>query len=123
MATSWPVRGVPGSPKGWLLTVASRRLIDDVRQWHGEEPDWRQTREKIAATYGPDRYGGNCHVVPNHALIILALLYGEDDFRTSLMIVNTIGTTRVACSNGPTVEAPSARMTSGMSATNSAAYL
>ncbi len=22
---SWPARGVPGSPKGWLLTVASRR--------------------------------------------------------------------------------------------------
>ena len=36
---------------------------------------------------------------------------------------NTIGTVRVACSNGPTVEAPWARMTSGASATNSAACL
>ena len=36
---------------------------------------------------------------------------------------NTIGTVRVACSNGPTVEAPEARMTSGASATNSAACL
>ena len=30
-------------------------------------------------------------MVPNHALIILALLYGDDDFRRSLMIVNTAG--------------------------------
>ena len=36
---------------------------------------------------------------------------------------NTIGTVRVACSNGPTVEAPWARMTSGASAANSAACL
>ena len=34
---------------------------------------------------------------------------------------NTIGTVRVACSNGATVEAPWARMTSGASAANSAA--
>jgi hypothetical protein len=30
-------------------------------------------------------------MVPNHALIILALLYGDDDFRRSQMIVNTAG--------------------------------
>ena len=36
---------------------------------------------------------------------------------------NTIGTVRVACSNGPTGALPEARMTSGASATNSAAYL
>ena len=30
-------------------------------------------------------------MVPNHALIIFALLYGDDDFRKSLMIVNTSG--------------------------------
>ena len=38
-------------------------------------------------------------------------------------IANTIGTVRVACSNGPTAEPPVARMTSGASATNSAACL
>ena len=35
----------------------------------------------------------------------------------------SIGTVRVACSNGPKVGAPWARMTSGASATNSAACL
>ena len=36
---------------------------------------------------------------------------------------NTIGTVRLACSNGPTVVPPVASMTSGVRATNSAAYL
>jgi ADP-ribosylglycohydrolase len=67
------------------------RLIADMREWHAGEPDWREAREKIAATYGYDKYLGNCHMVPNHALIILALLYGDDDIRESLTIVNTAG--------------------------------
>ncbi len=67
------------------------RLIEDIRDWRAGEPDWRKTREKIAATYGYDKYGGNCHMVPNHALIIHALLHGDDDFQKSLMIVNTCG--------------------------------
>lgn len=67
------------------------RLIHDIREWHVAEPDWRKARDLIAANYGYDRYGGNCHMVPNHALIIHALLYGNDDFGRSLMIVNTSG--------------------------------
>jgi hypothetical protein len=67
------------------------RMIDDVRDWHAGEKDWRKTRERIAENYGYDKYGGNCHIVPNHALIIHALLHGEDDFQRSLMIVNTCG--------------------------------
>lgn len=67
------------------------RLIADIREWHATEPDWRATREKIAAHYGYDKYIGNCHMVPNHALIIMGLLYGDDDFARTLMIVNTAG--------------------------------
>ncbi|MFM9108237.1 MAG: ADP-ribosylglycohydrolase family protein [Chloroflexota bacterium] len=67
------------------------RLIHDVRAWHAAEPDWRKTRELIAGSYGYDKFGGNCHMVPNHALIIHALLHGEDDFSRSQMIVNTSG--------------------------------
>jgi ADP-ribosylglycohydrolase len=67
------------------------RLIADIREWHGQDADWQTTRARIAAQYGYDRYGGNCHIVPNHALIILSLLYGADDFQRSLMIVNSCG--------------------------------
>ena len=67
------------------------RVISDVREWHAKEPDWRKARELIAAKYGYDKFIGACHMVPNHALIIHSLLYGDDDFRKSLMIVNTSG--------------------------------
>ncbi len=68
------------------------RMINQIREWHAATPDdWRATRELIAAHYGYDKYGGNCHMVPNHALIIHSLLHGDDDFQKSLMIVNTCG--------------------------------
>ena len=68
-----------------------RRLIDDIRGWHAAEPDWRKTRERIAAHYGYDKYPGVCHVVPNHGLIVFSLLYGGGDFAKTLTIVNTSG--------------------------------
>ncbi|NXY98258.1 RNA polymerase sigma factor [Streptomyces sp. BR123] len=30
-ATRWPQTGLPDNPRGWLVTVASRRLVDEVR--------------------------------------------------------------------------------------------
>jgi len=67
------------------------RMIGDIREWHGKEPDWQKAFELLAAHYGYDKYSGNCHMVPNHGLIILSLLYGDDDFQKTLMIVNTCG--------------------------------
>ncbi len=67
-------------------------LIGDVREWAAESgDDWRATLRKIQASYGYDKFGGNCHMVPNHAIILLALLHGRDDFQRSLMIANTAG--------------------------------
>ncbi len=67
------------------------RVIADLREWHSKYPDWHTTREKIVEHYGYDKYGGNCHMVPNHALIMLGLLYSDDDFQKALMITNTAG--------------------------------
>jgi ADP-ribosylglycohydrolase len=67
------------------------RMIGDIREWHRTEPDWRAAREKLEAHFGYELYGGNCHIVPNHGLIVLALLYGAGDFARSMMIVNTAG--------------------------------
>ena len=49
------------------------RLIADLREWHSANPDWHDGRERIAQKYGYDRYTGGCHIVPNHALIILII--------------------------------------------------
>src|SRR5437763_1675124 len=67
------------------------RLIADLRDWRETDGDWRKTRERIVQRYGYDKFIGNCHMVPNHAVILLALLYGDDDFQRSLMIANTAG--------------------------------
>ena len=66
------------------------RMIADVRLWqkHG---DWRQTRQRIEDTYGYDKYLGICHVIPNHAVMIMALLYGGHDFHKAMHIINTCG--------------------------------
>src|SRR5580692_1069048 len=41
----WPDGGVPGNPRGWLMTVASRRLIDQIRSDQA-----RRDREWATAT-------------------------------------------------------------------------
>ena len=42
-ATQWPEQGVPESPRGWLITVASRRLTDQLRS------DLARARRETAA--------------------------------------------------------------------------
>ena len=68
-----------------------RQLIDALREWHAQEPDWRKNREKLERDFGYDKYIGNCHMIPNHGAIILALLHGGGDFHEALHIVNTLG--------------------------------
>ena len=67
------------------------KLIADIRAWHRQHPDWLTTRQLIEDQYGYSKYPGNCHVVPNHALMIMAVLYAPDDFQRAQMIVNTSG--------------------------------
>src|SRR5439155_26556947 len=47
-ALQWPDRGVPESPRGWLVTVASRRLADEARSESA-----RRRREDAAAAQAP----------------------------------------------------------------------
>src|ERR1051325_1742344 len=68
------------------------RMIADIRDWHSaQSKDWYAARAKLAAHYGYDKYGGNCHSVPNHGLVILSLLYSQGEFSRAQMIVNTAG--------------------------------
>ncbi len=47
-AVQWPASGVPGNPRGWLITVASRRLVDQLRAESA-----RRRREVTAAALEP----------------------------------------------------------------------
>jgi RNA polymerase sigma factor (sigma-70 family) len=47
-ALQWPKEGVPENPRGWLIAVASRRLIDQLRS-----DQTRRLREETAAAQVP----------------------------------------------------------------------
>ena len=68
-----------------------RSVIADVRRWVKENGDWEKTRQRIEDNYGYDKYGGICHMIPNHAIMIMALLYAGNDFTEAMHIINTSG--------------------------------
>ncbi|MFG1621752.1 RNA polymerase sigma factor [Kribbella sp. NPDC049227] len=49
-ATQWPVDGVPANPRGWLITVATRRLTDQFRS----EAARRRREDSVASMAGPE---------------------------------------------------------------------
>ena len=67
------------------------KLIGELQNMRAGNNDWMQAREFQAETYGYDKYLGGCHMIPNHAIIILSLLFGDDDLQKTLMIVTTAG--------------------------------
>ena len=83
-----------------------RRMVDDVRLWHAEGLDWRSGLARIQEKWGYTKFPGGCHIIPNHAIVIHALLHGGDSFDESQMVVNTCGydtdcnAANVGCING-----------------------
>ncbi len=53
--------------------------------------DWREGFHYVEENFGYDRYPGVVHIIPNAAVIILALLYGKGNFSRTLQIGNMAG--------------------------------
>jgi RNA polymerase sigma factor (sigma-70 family) len=53
-AVQWPAEGVPDNPRGWLVTVASRRLIDQIRSDHARRERESATALEVVADEVPD---------------------------------------------------------------------
>jgi RNA polymerase sigma factor (sigma-70 family) len=72
-AVQWPRDGTPESPRGWLVTVASRRLTDQVRSEQS-----RRTREELIAMAAPssELLGPPADAEPADRDDSLALLFG-----------------------------------------------
>ena len=82
------------------------KLIDDVRSICAKEDNWRKVRAWLDPRYGYDVYPGPCHIVPNHAMVLAALLLGGNDFQKSITIASSAGwdtdcnAGNVGCLNG-----------------------
>jgi ADP-ribosylglycohydrolase len=79
--------GLSVIPKGCLIA----RVHRDVRAWARQDRDWRRTFDRIEKRYGYHKYGGGCHMIPNHAIMVLAWCYAPDDFLEAQTIINTSG--------------------------------
>ncbi|MEL5955226.1 DUF6596 domain-containing protein [Streptomyces sp. CLV115] len=53
-AVQWPAEGVPDNPRGWLVTVASRRLIDQLRSDHARRERESATAAEVVPEDVPD---------------------------------------------------------------------
>lgn len=68
------------------------RVVRAVMEFYEKQPkNWRSCFTYIKENFGYDKYPGNCHIIPNSAVMILALLYGEGDFSDTLNICNMCG--------------------------------
>ena len=68
------------------------RVVRAVLRFHGELcDDWQACYRFIFENYGYDKYPGVCHIIPNTAVMILALVYGNGDFSKTLNICNRCG--------------------------------
>ena len=79
--------GISVVPGNCLIAQVHR----DVRRWAKADGDWHKTFERIEAQYGYDKYGGGCHIIPNHAIMVLAWAYAPDNFRDAMAIICTAG--------------------------------
>lgn len=70
------------------IIYSMNRYIIELYQ---REPNWKKGWNEFRARYNYSKFDGSCHIIPNHGLIILSLLYGKDDFQKTQMIVNTCG--------------------------------
>jgi len=69
-----------------------RRMIDAVRAYHRQQPqNWRDCFLYIKENFGYDKYPGQCHIIPNSAVIVLSMLYGKGDFSDTINICNMCG--------------------------------
>ena len=70
----------------------ARAARDVMRYYDAHRGEgWRAAFIHVRDNWGYDRYPGNCHIIPNAAVMILSLLYGEGDFDRTLNICNMCG--------------------------------
>ena len=69
------------------------RAVRAVLTFHDDHPasSWRDCFRFVHDHFGYDRYPGVCHIIPNCAVMALAMAYGSGSFDDTLTICNLCG--------------------------------
>lgn len=68
------------------------KVVKNVMNFYQKEKDdWHKCYQYIFNNYGYDKYKGVCHIIPNSAIMILSMLYGNNDFSLTQSIINRCG--------------------------------
>ena len=68
------------------------RVVKAVMGYHDRHPEnWRDCFRYIYENFGYDKYPGNCHIIPNAAVMVLSMLYGHGDYGQTINICNMCG--------------------------------
>lgn len=64
-----------------------RRVVDAVRAFHAQQPeDFRACRDYVNQKFGPHRFPGYCHIIPNAGICVLAMLYAGGELGRAIEI-------------------------------------
>ena len=65
------------------------RVVRVIMDYYYQHPEnWKDCLDFIQKNYGYDKYPGVCHIIPNACIMIMAMMYGENDFSKTLTIAN-----------------------------------
>jgi len=69
------------------------RVTEDMFRFYDNDStkDWEAAFAYIKENWGYDRYPGVCHIIPNSAVMVMSMLYGEGDFSRTIRICNMCG--------------------------------
>ncbi|MDR0831855.1 MAG: ADP-ribosylglycohydrolase family protein [Bacillales bacterium] len=83
---------------------AYRLCLEDVIKFAKKTTDIEVCYQYIKTNYWKDKFAGNCHIIPNAALMVMSLIYGKGDFDNTLKICNEAGfDTDCNCGNVGTI--------------------
>ncbi len=81
--------GLSQIPSDCEYTRMCRAVIDF---WQTAKDDnWEKCFFFVRDNFGYDKYPGNCHIIPNAAVIVLSMLYSDGSFDRSMHICNMCG--------------------------------
>lgn len=68
-----------------------KEVFNEIIGFCKDKPDFRTARAYLEKKWGYDKFPGNCHVIPNTALMLTVLLLGKDSFRDAMQMCVSAG--------------------------------